>query len=88
MITWRDIKNPPAGDPLPLPMPSRYVGATVAFGLLGLVGEMFTDKIPAVLAVGLLVGMGFQQAQAGKTPYSSAPSSSTGIKTTAQNSET
>lgn len=63
VITWRDIKTPDKAWPLPAPPPYRYVGAGVAYGLLGLVGAFFSDRLAAVLAIGLLVGLTFQTAQ-------------------------
>lgn len=65
IITWRDIKNPDSSWPLPVPPPYRYAGAGVAFGLLGLVGAFFNEKLAGVLAVGLVIGLGFQTAQQG-----------------------
>lgn len=63
IITWRDFKGPDPEWPLPAPPPYRYVGAGVAFGLLAIFAETVNPKIAAVLAVGLLVGLGFQTAQ-------------------------
>lgn len=63
LITWRDFVEPEAGQPLPAPPPYRYVGAAVAFGLLALVAEFVNEKVPAVIAIGLLVGLGMQIAQ-------------------------
>lgn len=64
IITYREIKTPMEGVPLPgMPTPSRFVGAGVAFGLLGLVAEFLSDKIAAVLAIGLFIGLAFQTAQ-------------------------
>ena len=62
LITYRDFVNPSPDWPLPAPPPYRYVGAGVAFGLLALVADTLNDKIAAVLAFGLLVGMGMQTA--------------------------
>lgn len=63
VITWRDFKNPDPAWPIALPPPYRYIGAGVAFGLLALVGDMLNDKIAAVLAGGLFMGLAFQIAQ-------------------------
>jgi hypothetical protein len=63
IITWREFTNPNADWPMPLPPPFRYVGASVAFGLLGLVGTVLDDRIASVIAIGLLIGLGFQTAQ-------------------------
>jgi hypothetical protein len=64
IITYREIKTPMEGVPLPgLPTPSRFVGAGVAFGMLGLVSEFLSEKIAAVLAIGLFIGLAFQTAQ-------------------------
>jgi hypothetical protein len=69
IITWRDFTDRDPDWPLPVPPPYRYVGAAVAFGMLSLVAEFVNEKVPAVLAMGLLVGLGFQTAQQGKRTY-------------------
>jgi hypothetical protein len=63
IISWRDFTNPDPNWPLPAPPPYRYVGAAVAFGLLAIFADTVSPKIGATLAVGLLVGLGFQTAQ-------------------------
>lgn len=73
IITWRDFTNRDPDWPLPVPPPYRYVGAAVAFGMLSLVAEFVNEKVPAVLAMGLLVGLGFQTAQSGKRSYNPDP---------------
>lgn len=67
IITWRDFTNPDPAWPLPAPPPYRYAGAGVAFGLLGIFADTINPKIAATLAVGLLIGLGFQTAQSYKT---------------------
>jgi hypothetical protein len=79
MITWREIKNPPSDNPIFLPEPQRYVSATVAFGLLGLLGETLTDRLAGVLAIGLAVGMGMQQNSATSGIVEKARSKVSGI---------
>lgn len=63
LITYREFKNPTKGAPLPVPPPSRYVGAGIAFGMCGLLADFIDPRVGGVLAVGLFVGLAFQTAQ-------------------------
>lgn len=63
IITYREFKNPTKGAPLPVPPPSKYVGAGIAFGMCGLLSEFIDPRVGGVLAVGLFVGLAFQTAQ-------------------------
>jgi hypothetical protein len=57
------MMNPDSQWPLPVPPPYRYYGAGIAFGLLGIVGDIFNPKIATVIAVGLFIGLAFQTTQ-------------------------
>ena len=63
ILSWSSISNPDTQWPIPLPPPYRYVAAGIAFGLLGLVADLVNEKVPAVLAVGLLIGLATSEFQ-------------------------
>lgn len=50
VVTWRELKNPQTGAPLPIPMPSAYVGTAIVFGILGFVGDSVNERIANWLA--------------------------------------
>lgn len=78
VIAWRDFKTPVKDAPLPAPPPYRFVWAAVAFGMLGLFGEMVSGKIADVLAGGLFIGLAFQTAQSAKNPAISGSAKQSG----------
>ena len=73
IITWRDFTNPDPSWPFPVPPPYRYIGAGVAFGLLGLVADTLNDRIAAVIAFGLLIGLAFRYYNGGVAVEGSVP---------------
>ena len=77
VITWREINNPPASAPLPLPMPSRYVGAAIVFGILEFMSDIWNPKISDVLAIGLFLGLAINTAQTGIAKNAGKPSGPT-----------
>lgn len=77
IITWRELKKPSDSNaPLPAPSPYRYVDAGVAYGLLALVADFFSDTVAGTLAVGLFIGLAMQ----------TAVGTSSGATTTSSNS--
>lgn len=65
VITWRELNNPPAGAPLPLPTPSRYVGAAIVFGILEFMSDIWNPRISDVLAAGFFLTLAISTAQNG-----------------------
>lgn len=65
VITWRELNNPPAGAPLPLPAPSRYVGAAIVFGILEFMSDIWNPRISDVLAAGFFLTLAISTAQNG-----------------------
>lgn len=63
IITFSAVTNPDKDWPIPLPPPYRYLGAGISFGLLALLSEFVDEKLPGILAIGLLVGLGMVEAQ-------------------------
>jgi hypothetical protein len=65
VITWREINNPQPGAPLPLPMPYRYVGAAIVYGILEFMSEIWNPKISDTLAVAYFLMLLISTAQNG-----------------------
>lgn len=63
IITFSAVSMPEKDWPIPLPPPYRYLGAGISFGLLALLSEFVDEKLPGVLAIGLLIGLGMAEAQ-------------------------
>jgi hypothetical protein len=60
VITFRDFKQPDPTWPLgKVPPPYRYTWAAVAFGILAVGADLMNEKIPAVIAGGLFLGLVF-----------------------------
>ena len=73
VVTWRELKNPPAGAPLPIPVPSAYVGTAIVYGILGFVGDTLNEKIANWLAAAYFLVLLIHTAQNSST--ASGPSS-------------
>lgn len=58
IITYQELK-----DFNRLPLPSRYIGASLAFGILAILEPVITPKLSGTLAWGLLVGLAYMQSQ-------------------------
>lgn len=65
VITWRELNNPETGAPLPLPMPSRYVGAAVVYGILEFMSDIWNPRISDALASAYFLMLVISTAQAG-----------------------
>lgn len=53
-----------------VPLPSRYIGAGVAFGILGLLSPLISDRLAATLGLGIVLAVlyqGLPQEQPDKT---------------------
>lgn len=55
LVIWDELKNNHR-----VPVPKRFVGATLIWGTLGLVGPLITYPLAAVLALGFLVALYYQ----------------------------
>ena len=59
-IMYRDFKQPDPNWPLgPVPPPYRFTFAGVIFGILFLVGDLWSPRIAGVVALGVLIGTMF-----------------------------
>lgn len=67
VITWRELNNPPSGAPLPIPMPSRYVGAAIVFGILEFMSDIWNPRISNWLAAAFFLVLLINTAQTGIT---------------------
>lgn len=43
-----------------VPLPSRYIGAGVAFGILGLLSPLISDRLAATLGLGIVLTVLYQ----------------------------
>ena len=58
LIVYRDFKNPDPSWPLgPVPPPYRFAYAGLIFGMLFLIGDIWSQKVAGVVGVGVLIGM-------------------------------
>lgn len=64
MVTWSEIR-----DYKRVPTPQRYVGAGVAYGLLGVTAPFITFELAGLFGVGLLLTLLYQHY---KTPPGAA----------------
>lgn len=71
VITWRELNNPEAGAPLPLPLPSRYIGAAIVYGILEFMSDVWNPRISDALAGGYFLALLISTAQNGITKSSS-----------------
>lgn len=78
VITWREINNPSPGTPLPLPMPQRYVGAAIVFGILEFMSNIWNEKISDALAAAFFLVLLISTAQNGITKNAGGTSGSSG----------
>lgn len=61
LITYRDFKKPDSSWPLgPVPPPYRFTWCAVIFGILSLVGDMFSERVATTVATGVLIGTLFE----------------------------
>lgn len=65
VITWRELNNPESGAPLPLPVPSRYVGAAIVYGILEFMSDIWNPRISDALAVGYFLALLIGTAESG-----------------------
>ena len=72
VVTWDEIVTNGR-----VPLPSRYLGAGIAFGLLGVLAPVISDKLAATLGAGIILALLFQvlpgSDKAGTTPEHNTP---------------
>lgn len=75
IVTWDEVVTNGR-----VPLPSRYLGAGLAFGILGLVAPVISDKLAATLGAGIILALLFQvvpganaDTTAGSTPEHNTP---------------